>query len=112
MTNEQIIKRFQFDLEMGRFKQSNYFNGIIFHITNHHEFKNLVYVLSESGYVRDVLSIKNIPLIFDLVVVYTKPIKIFDCWMSVDGRLKNINFDKSVNTIPDYIREFDRSVYK
>jgi len=106
VTNEQIEKRFLFDLEMGRFKnlknfsKLNYVDCYIFENVSY----KLIEVLNKLGYTEfNHIS----PIVKSTVIVIVNQNKHYEYWSKKDSFIiRNIPL-KAFNTTPSYIDEYD-----
>jgi len=115
MTNEEIEKRFLFDLEMGRFKCINFNNrGDIFFNRSIFSFK-LLTLLKNIGYTIDEDSCdinidylkKSLESRETYISVYKKYDNIYDVfeWGYIEDDIKKNN-PEYFNKIPDYVKDY------
>jgi len=109
MTNEQIEKRFLFDLEMGRFKKYIY-NDFESYLFNGNEIVKMIRILKRNKYkyrgdkkyknngIANVLKSNNL-----LIQIYNSRKEYFI--YSISSVLK-CNLDDYIQSMPDYIENF------
>jgi len=108
MTNKEIIKRFKFELDIGIFKTvDNPVGDCLIWFYPEFDNRNLVDVLRKLGYTINVRYIDHV-----IIVVNTKTKIVNELKPYSDKRFnyygKQLELDKDINPLPDYINQYDR----
>jgi len=106
MSNEEILKRFEFDLEMGLFEFTRNANADDggYYVFKSDDVRNLVEVLITLEYRG------GYPVYWDSPIAIYKKSKKYT-FFKPDGMYSMVGFAAKTNEIPDYIKEFDKKGY-
>jgi len=116
MTNEEIEKRFKFDLEMELFKTDpSYEDKVIsfkdFNSYSPNNVNNLISILRNMSYETLELNEYSHSFTKNLLMINTK-FKIYMIRYSRDPQLNYLEKEGLINQIPDYIKEYKRWLMK